>query len=437
MAKTELSKRGKKAVKTELRADLDLFFEATKNIFHPVDNPKGTFPVNMAENNLSWDDLKLKIEQILKSEDIPKWVSNYTGMGGQDEYLQAVASFMTTHLTGCTIDSSTIQTSAGATAVLELASWVLCDSKDVVVIPAPSYPVYTQDFGNKSSLERYDLITHHDLKNFDGKSILKIKDLEKAKYRIEKAGKRFQLLIITTPDNPTGCIYTKKKLNKISDWCIKHSIHLLVNELYGLSIINTQNPLIKSDYSKHEPFYSFANVMKKKKSDFLHMSYGLSKDLGISGFRVGIIHSHNAKMLQAYANLNAPHLVSNLTQWALMHLLNDNEFMSDYILKNQIRLTANYALVIDYLKELDIPYAPARGSLFVWIDLSTYMKGKGQKSETKLWQNIYDNTGVLLTPGMGFGHSKRGQFRLVYSFLENRILKTGMKKLTKYLGKRK
>lgn len=437
MAKKSLSKRGRKAFKTELRADLKVFFEATDNIYHPNDNLSGTFPVNMAENNLSWLDLKAKIEKTLQTKALPKWVANYTGMGGSSEYLEAIAHFMSTHLTRCPIDSETILTSAGATAVLELTSWILCDKGDVVVIPAPAYPVYSQDFGNKSGLERFDLHTHYDLGNFDGKSILKISDLEKAKSKIEKKGKKFQLLVLTSPDNPSGCLYTKKMLIQISNWCIENGIHLLVNELYGLSMINTQHPIIKDDYSKHINFYSFANIMKDKKNDYLHMSYGLSKDLGISGFRVGVIHSYNAQMLQAFANLNAPHLVSNLTQWVLMNVLSDDTFMTQYIFQNQARLTANYVLVVEQLKSLDIPYVPARGSLFVWIDLSEYMDGKGKKAEKELWQNIFDQTGILLTPGTGFGHSKKGQFRFVYSFLEKDILKVGMEKFAEYLQEKK
>lgn len=111
--------------------------------------------------------------------------------------------------------------------------------------------------------------------------------------------------------------------------------------------------------------------------------------------------------------------------------------MSQYILKNQARLTSNYALVVKRLKELKIPYLPARGSLFVWIDLSDYMKGTSKKSEHKLWQKVYDVTGLLLTPGTGFGHKKRGQFRFVVSYLQKEALNEGLKKMADFLVQRK
>ena len=391
----------------------------------------------MAENNLSWPDFQNRIKRAISSQNIPKWVSNYTGMGGNSEFLEAVSGFMSTHLTGCNIEPDNIMTSAGATAVLELTSWVLCDDGDSVAIPAPSYPVYSQDFGNKSGLKRHDILTFVDLKANDGLSNLTIKDLKQARTAIKKSGSKLKLIVLTTPDNPTGYIYTQKQLEKISDWCIKKKIHLLVNELYGLSMIHTNHPDIKEDYKKEMEIKSFAHIMRNKKSEYLHMSYGLSKDLGISGFRVGVIHSFNESFLGAYANLNAPHLVSNLAQWALTDVLSDHDFMSQYILKNQARLTTNYALVIKYLKKLEIPYLPARGSLFVWLDLSKYMKGNSKKAEHKLWQNLFDTTGLLLTPGAGFGHKKRGQFRFVYSFLQKDVLEEGLNRLFKYIKERK
>ena len=141
-------------------------------------------------------------------------------MGGSDEFLDSVAHFMSVHLMDGKIDSDHIRVSAGATAVLEVASWILCEAGDVVAIPAPSYPVYTQDFGNKSAIERHDIVTFDNLINNDGLSNLTVKHLKKTKAKIKKSKKRLKLLVLTTPDNPTGCVYTQEQLEKISEWCI-------------------------------------------------------------------------------------------------------------------------------------------------------------------------------------------------------------------------
>lgn len=430
--KTNISKRGIQATHTELRADLKLFFEAKSNMWH-ANNPDGKFPLNMAENNLSWDILNDKIEVIMKTQKVPDWVSNYTGIAGHDSFLEAVAQFMSTHLIGDEISAEHLVSSAGATAVMELASWVFCDSDDVAVFPAPCYPVYTQDINNKSAAVRHDLITHHDISEIKKGPALNIEYLNKTKQSIESNGQVFKMLVVTTPDNPTGAIYRPKQLEEIADWCIANEIHLLVNELYGLSIIDTQHPSINSDYEDHFQFSSFAKIMLHKQSPFCHLVYGLSKDMGVSGFRVGFLYTHNIQALEAYKNLNAPHMVSNFAQWIIQEILSDDEFCTNYIRRNKKLLTENYCDAIQTLKKCNIPYAPSRGSLFIWLELSHLMANNSQEAEHKLWFDIYEKTGILLTPGDGFGHTKRGQFRLVYSFIPKADFKEAMKKLKIYL----
>lgn len=428
-----LSQRGQIASNNVLRVDFELFFEASKNMYDKETNPNGTFPLNTAENKQSWHLLKEKLEMINLEKSIPTWTANYTSCLGDNVFRTSLANFFEKFLTKCPINPDHLGISAGATAVVELTTWLLANHGDVAVFPTPSYPVYKQDIGNKAGVERYNLITHHDISEISEKPALKIKNLKKAKKDIEKQGKKFKILVLTTPDNPTGLIYTQKQLNKIADWCIKNRIHLIVNEIYGLSLIDTNHPKIKKDYKKNIDFVSFAQIMQAKKSPYLHMWYALSKDLGISGFRVGAVYSLNEPFLKAYDNLNAPHLVSNHTQWMLSEVLSDHAFMEEYIAYNQQMLTESYALVVNHLIKLKIPYVPSKGSLFVWADFSEFLKKPTLKAENKFWGALYQNTGVLLTPGEGFGHSKKGLYRIVFPCFGMEELEVAMRRISKYL----
>lgn len=429
-----LSRRGQTAFHTQLRVDFDIFFEASNDMYHAVDNPDGKFPLNTAENKLSWHLLKERMEIIGLEKSIPDWVPFYTSCLGHDSFRQTVASFLSRFLTGCPMQPEHLAISVGASAVVEMTAWLLGDAGDVAVFPTPSYPVYKQDIGNKAGMERYNLITHHEISEIAQKPILKIKQLKKAKKDIETQGKKFKFLVLTTPDNPTGGTYTIKRLEKIADWCIKHKIHLIVNEIYGLSQLNTKHPAIEKDYKKHRKFVSFGKIMQDKRSPFLHFWYALSKDLGISGFRVGVLHTFNEPLLKAYDNLNVSHLVSNHTQWILSEIMSDHDFMEKYIQYNQETLTNSYVFMIEKLRSLKIPYVPSRGSLFIWIDCSKFLKKQTQKAETRFWEAIYQHTGVLLTPGEGFGHSKRGLFRVVYPCFSITELEVAMERLGKYIN---
>lgn len=432
MTTSALSTRGARAAETPLRVDHALFHEAVENRYHPTENPGGALPLNVAENRLSWPDLKPKLEAITATHEIPDWVPGYTTHHGAPEFRKAAANFLAEHLTGCPIDPESLGVSAGATSVIEMTSFILAEAGDVAVIPAPCYPVYRQDLGNLSGVERYDLVTHHELSEIARGGVLTIDDLERARRDITKAGKRFRMLILTTPDNPTGGIYSERQLAAMADWCIERGVHLVVNEIYGLSLIDTAHPTIKQDYSHEFSFSSFANVMAEKKSDLLHLWYALSKDLGISGFRVGFVYSQNAGLIQAYKNLNLTHSVSNHTQWILQHLLADSEFMTSYVARNRERLTESYATVVEFLRRLGIPYVPSRGSHFVWIDLSDLMTDDSEGAEMALWRELYHSTGVLLTPGAGFGHTKKGLFRVVYPCVSKAELTVAMERLTEF-----
>lgn len=433
MSDTTLSRRGLKATTTALRSDMDLFFEANADIWRKKKNPTGKFPLNMAENKQTWGALKNKIEDVLKNKSIPDWVSNYTGILGHPSFLESVAQFMSKHVTKCEINPDHLGASAGSTAVVELCAWVLCNHGDVAMIPSPSYPVYTQDIKMKAGVHRYNLITHHDLSDLNSGPVLNTGHLETTVRSLNRQGKVVKLLLLTNPDNPTGVIYNDKQILQISNWCIKNKIHLIVNELYALSTIDTKHPALKNKYPDETTTRSFAKVINELNSDYLHMIYGFSKDFGISGMRVGLVYSKNEEFLKAYTNLAAPHMVSNLTQWVVQEVLSDNKFIKQYIKTNRTNLTQSYLAVINTLDKLKIPYVPARGSLFVWLDMSEFLRSNTEMAEQELWKSLYNQQGVLLTPGTGFGHSKRGQFRLVHSFLHANALKEAMKRIKKFV----
>ncbi|MEO0876110.1 MAG: aminotransferase class I/II-fold pyridoxal phosphate-dependent enzyme, partial [Bacteroidota bacterium] len=176
-----------------------------------------------------------------------------------------------------------------------------------------------------------------------------------------------------------------------------------------------------------------AKIMHDMQSDYLHLWYAFSKDFAMSGLRVGVVHSLNQAFMTGMANANVPHLVSNLTQWAIAELLKKPGFLKPYVVNNKARINQSYQLVVKTLRQLDIPFIPAKGSFFIWADFSKYLATETDKAEEQLWLDIYQNTGVLLTPGMGFMHQKRGLFRMVFTAVPFAHLQMAMERLRAYL----
>ncbi len=432
-----LSKRGNALAANPARIDIEIFMEAMQNLFCPDTNPDGAFPLNVAENQLMTSEIKARLSLILQESEVPDWVLNYTDLLGNTDVRVAIAKFMERYLCKCPIPEDTIGLSAGASAIIETSSFVLANPGDVVVIPAPSYPMYTNDLGIKSGIERYDLQTHYHLGELGAKAPVTTTLLEGVLRELQEQGKCFKILLITSPDNPTGCRYTEKELRTLARWCVEHEIHMIVNEIYGLSLIDTEDEFLKADYPSASSFVSFAKIMQELASNYLHLWYAFSKDFAMSGLRVGVVHSLNENFIRGFANVNVPHLVSNLTQWALAELVKDTNFIDSYVLKNKKRITQSYALVVKHFRTHKIPYIPSRGSFFVWVDFSEYLVEDTTSEQEKLWLEIYKNTGVLLTPGEGFGHQKKGLFRLVFTAVPLGHLKVAMDRMMMYLRHRK
>lgn len=432
-----LSEKGKKASSTLARVDLDVYFEALENRYHPVENPSGALPMSVAENQLCWEDLKQKFQQITREQDIPDWVASYGDAAGVATFREAIASFFSEFLFGCPVDPETLACFGGATGVIEMTAFLLANPGDTAVIPAPSYPVYTGDLGVIPDVKRYNLHTHHELEEIQNEIPISLEKLEKAKKDIEAQGSSFKLLILTSPDNPTGMIYSEAQLRSIASWCIAQEIHLIVNEIYGLSRFDLEDTQLKPSYPDPIPYYSFGKLMQEYQSPMLHHWYSFSKDFGISGFRIGVIHSHNAGLIQGSRNAGLSHSISNYTQWVVQEMLSDHDFLRRFFKKHTHRLTEAFLTVKKAMDEVEIPVHPAYGSLFAWADFSSFLEEESHQSETKLWLEIFEQTGVLLTPTDGFGHSKKGLFRLVITSLSPEELKLAMKRLHEFFKNKK
>lgn len=418
------------------RVDMELFMEAAQNLYQPEHNPGGAFTLNVAENALMIPFLKAHLDRILDEGKIPEWAFQYTDPKGHPEVREALAQFMEKHLCQCPIDADSIAFSAGAAATIETSTFMLADEGDVVAIPAPSYPMYTNDIGLKSGLQRYDLQTHYHPADHGDISPLTIQHLDDAWADINSKGETLKILLLTSPDNPTGCMYSEQQLRDFAQWCIEREVHLVVSEIYGLSLIDIEDEAIRGEYTPATVPRSFAQIMAEFQSDYLHLWYALSKDFAMSGFRFGIVHSLNEAFLKGLGNVNIPHMASNLNQWVISELMKDDAFLQRYIEYNKQQLTHSYKAVVQALRDIGVPYVPSRGSLFVWADFSIYLKSEDQQGEEALWMDIYHNTGVLLTPGTGFRHQKYGLFRVVYTALPLSHLKVALERLVDYLQSR-
>ena len=423
---TTLSRRGQEMIGKPLRADFDFFRQVEEDPYDSQANPGGKIALCIAENVLNWSEMRLRLAA-LASDEIPDWVAQYSSIQGAPEFREAIAGFAERRITtlggkaAVELSSDHVAVSSGATGIIELSALLLCDEGDVAAFPAPSYPVYTQDVGNKAGARRHDIVPRGSWDATPGVHPLSLADLERSRAEIQAVGARMKMLVLTQPDNPTGAIFTAEQMDEFADWCVAHEVHLCVNELYALSQLEGGNRRAAAA----PPYSSFLRVIEARNSGYLHWWYSFSKDFGLSGLRTGVLYSRNEAFLEAFANYAAPSTVSNHTQWLLGRLIRDDEWVEAFAKTNQARLTESYHLVTTVLDELGVTYRAARGSLFVWARLNTNAK----VTDEEYWRRLFVEHGVLLTAPGGFGHDDKGWLRIVYSCVAPAALGEAMRRI--------
>ena len=418
-----LSQRGRQKATEPLRPDFALFERAQENRYTP-DNTDGAIALCIAENLLQWEAMRDKLQDIA-TRPWPEWMAAYAPLHGAPEFREAVAHFVGKHIAGVELDADNFCASAGATAVIEVTALCLGDPGDHAVFPAPAYQAYRPDVNSKAGLERYNI---QDYAVEFGADFHPLSTIELDRAHAELGGK-FRMLVLTQPDNPTGAVYSAQQLETFADWCTEREIHLVVNEIYALSQFSREELTLDN----RAPFTSFLPLLEERDSPYVHWWYSFSKDFGISGFRVGLLYSRNEELLSAYTNFNAPQQVSNITQWLLSELLREDEWITEFQARNQELLTEAYLTVTDAMDELQVPYAAARGSLFVWANFSEYLSERTQEAAEAWWEGVFEETGVLLTAPGGLGQPEVGWFRIVFSGVSAKALREAMVRLVEHV----
>lgn len=189
-----------------------------------------------------------------------------------------------------------IITVAGSEAV-EMAIKIVCDPGDELMVIEPFYTNYTTlAYENGVTLTG----VHSDIK--DSFAAPSIEDFEKAWHPGIKG------VLLCNPSNPTGVLYDKESMIRIGEFCIKHDIFLISDEVYREFCYSDQ------------AHFSAMNIPGAEQNVILVDS--VSKRYNLCGARIGCIISRNAEVMTAavkyaQARLCPPVLAQKMTIAAL------------------------------------------------------------------------------------------------------------------------
>jgi 1-aminocyclopropane-1-carboxylate synthase len=217
----------------------------------------------------------------------------------------------------------------------------------------------------------------------------------------------------------------------------KYSIHLIVDEIYALSVYDVPRT---SECEVPTPFQSVLGIEAQQYIDptYLHVLYGFSKDLASGGLRLGVLWTRNAALIRALSGLSLFHWTSNISEAIGITMLEEEDWMESFLQTSRERLGARAALARSVLDEYKIPYEKgATAGFFLWLDLRPFL-GKDKEGivtwdDEREFAKRMQEKKVYLTNGEILSSEKPGFFRLC--FVKNELeVREGLKRVAEALG---
>jgi len=266
-------------------------------------------------------------------------------------------------------------------------AWAFIDPGDVALVPDPAYPVYgigTMLAGGTPYL--MPLLPQNGF----------LPDLERVPQEVLT---RAKLLWICYPNNPTSAVAPEGFFERVVDFAQRHNLLVCHDNAYS-----------EVSYDGYRPT-SFLSVPGAKEVGVEFHS--LSKSYNMTGWRIGMMVG-NASAVSALGKVktNIDSGIFQAVQYAgISALLGDQSWMAERNMIYQRRRDK----VIAVLREIGLEAPVPRASLYVWAPVP--------KGETSLGFSlrVLDEIAVWITPGVGFGPSGEGFFRISLTTPDSRL----------------
>ena len=268
--------------------------------------------------------------------------------------------------------SSRIVVTCGAKHALYNIFQVLCEEGDEVIIPSPywvSYPEMVRLSGAKPVIVR-----------LDAKSDFKLtrKDLEASITSKTKA------IILNSPSNPTGAVYSRDELEMVADLAVARGIWVISDEIYEKIIYDGTEHV--SIASLNEGIFRWTIVVN-----------GVSKTYSMTGWRIGYLAGPE-ELAQAVGKLQS-HSTSNPTsisqKAALAALQGDKSCVAKMV--KEFARRRDY--MVERIEKIDkLSCIKPKGAFYLFCDISKLWMGS-----LSLAKALLDEAKVAVIPGRGFG----------------------------------
>ena len=314
----------------------------------------------------------------------------YSPAGGLPELREAIAT-TTARDSGYVVDPSQVLVTNGGKQAVYQTFAALLDPGDEVLLPTPFWTTYPESIklaGGVPIQVPADESTGY---------TVSVEQLEQARSPHTK------VLLMCSPSNPTGAVYSRDSIREIGRWALQHDIWVVTDEIY--------QHLVYGDAA-----FSSVPVEVPELADNTVVLNGVAKTYAMTGWRVGwmigppdIVKA--ATNLQSHATSN----VANVSQRAALAAVAGD---LSAVAEMRAAFDRRRRTIVSMLNEVNGVVCPEpEGAFYVYPSvkdvLGREIAGRTPTSSAELAEIILDEVEVAVVPGEAFGPS--GYLRFSYA----------------------
>ena len=329
--------------------------------------------------------------------------TKYTAVSGITELKEAIVKKFYND-NGLNYKSENIIVSTGGKQCLFNVFAAILNVGDEVLIPKPYWVSYPELVKLNDGIPVFVETNEED----DFK--INFKNLEKSITNKTKA------IVVNSPNNPTGSIYSKKELMEIADFAKKYDLYIISDEMYEKLTYGDNKHI--SIASLNEDAFNRTIVVN-----------GLSKAYAMTGWRVG--YAAGKKEIIKLMNNIQSHTTSNvnsIAQYASLEALTGQQEEMKIMQNEFDRRRKVMMKLLDDIS--DVSYIEPKGAFYILVNIEKILKKFKISGSSEFCEKLLDRENVVAIPGIAFGEDN--YIRLSYATSMDSI-ETGLNRISNFI----
>ncbi|KAI2699495.1 hypothetical protein CBS147332_8381 [Penicillium roqueforti] len=295
------------------------------------------------------------------------------------------------------VKNSHVVLAAGGSFALTALIEQICDPGDGILIATP----YWAGLDISISVHAHATVVPVHVPLIDFFNTNSIPHYESA---LERSLTPIKAVLVCNPHNPLGQCYPRETLDALLEFCKRHELHYISDEVYALS---AHQPFPGGFH----PFVSALQWGERETRAQVHIIYSLSKDFGCNGIRIGVLITQFNDAVRLSSALSVHSQVSSLSTVLASKTILQPTNIDTAISHGAQSLMGSYKMIQSFLENAGMEYIPVAFGMFVFTRLG---RVSNFDAETKLLRCL-KSRGVSVSSGSSYHFQELGWFRICYA----------------------